>query len=254
MSDFSLETEDLSVNYGNTPAIWNVSLKTPLAKMIAILGPNGAGKSSFVKAVLGLITTMSGSVKFFDLPLKKALPKIAYVSQKEEIDWDFPITVLEVVLMGACGRCFRRISHQEKKKALVVLEQVGLLPLIHRSIRNLSGGEQQRLFLARALFQDPDMYFFDEPFSHVDSVTEKLFVQILQNKKMEGKTIFIVHHDLHTVKKYFDWVILLNTCLVAAGPLETTFTKENLLKAFGKNFIFLTEAAKLSEEKSSGWQ
>jgi manganese/zinc/iron transport system ATP- binding protein len=222
--------------------------------MIAILGPNGAGKSSFVKAVLGLIDKMSGSVKFLGLPLKKALPKIAYVSQKEAIDWDFPITVLEVVLMGSCGKCFRRTSAQEKKKALLVLEQVGLLPLIHRPIRNLSGGEQQRLFLARALFQDPDIYFFDEPFSHVDAVTEKLFIQILQTKKKEGKTIFIVHHDLHTVKKYFDWIVLLNTCLVSAGPLETTLTKENLLKTFGKNFIFLADAAKLSEEKSSGWQ
>jgi manganese/zinc/iron transport system ATP- binding protein len=197
---------------------------------------------------------MSGSVKFLGEPFSKMRCKVAYVPQKETIDWDFPITVQEVVLMGAYGKIFRRITSQERKKALSVLEEVGLLPLLHRPIRNLSGGEQQRLFLARALFQDPDIYFFDEPFSHVDAVTEKLFVRILQEKKKQGKTIFIVHHDLDTVAKYFDWIILLNTCLVAAGPLEKTFTQENLRKAFGKNFIFLAEAAKLSEEKSSGWQ
>ena len=175
-----------------------------------IVGPNGAGKSTLIKASLGLIKPISGKIEYFNLPLKDVQKRIAYVPQRQSVDWDFPITVRDLVLMGRYGRLgpLRWPRKADWAAADRYLEMVGMGPYAGRQISQLSGGQQQRVFIARALLQEADIYFMDEPFAGVDLATEKVIMNILSNLKSEGKTVFVVHHDLNTVESYFDWVVL----------------------------------------------
>jgi len=248
------EVEDLHVNYGKKQVLWDVSFSVPPGVMVAIVGPNGAGKSTLLKTALGLVEPLSGKIDLLGQPVKKVKQKIAYVPQRESVDWDFPITALELILMGRYGRLglLGRLRQADREAALRSLELVGMGDFAHTQIGQLSGGQQQRLFIARALVQGGSLFFLDEPFAGVDLATEKSIVSLLQAQKEEGKTIFSVHHDLPTVEEYFDWVILLNTRLIACGPVKQVFTAENLALTFGKSQELFDEAASLSAKSISG--
>lgn len=251
----ALQIQQLSVNYEKTPILWDVSLKVPPGHLVGVVGPNGAGKSTLIKACLGLVQPLSGSVLFFGKPLKDIRLQVAYVPQRATVDWDFPITVRDLVLMGRYGRLglFRRPTKADREAADHYLEMVGMLAYAHRQIGQLSGGQQQRVFFARALLQEADVYFMDEPFAGIDQATEAVLMDVLQRLKNEGKTLFVVHHDLNTVKKHFDWVILLNMRLIAYGTISEVFSPKNLATTYGKNIALFDEALKLSQHKASGF-
>ncbi len=252
--EHSLEADSLNINYGKTPILWDVSFKIPKELVIAIIGPNGAGKSTLLKAALGLVKPLSGKLSLLGKPISQVRQKIAYVPQRESIDWDFPVTAFEVVLMGRYGRLglFGRVKKADREAAYQALEMVGMTSFANRQISELSGGQQQRLFLARALVQNADLFLLDEPFAGVDLATEKATFELLRNLKMKGKTVFVVHHDLPSVEEYFDWALLLNTRLVAYGPVKEVFNRENLAKTFGKAAWLFDEAAELSAKSVSG--
>jgi manganese/zinc/iron transport system ATP- binding protein len=241
----ALEVHDLTVSYQRKPVLWNVDLAVPPGKLVGILGPNGAGKSTLIKAIMGLIPRSSGWVQVFGKPVEAQRDKVAYVPQRESVDWTFPVTAMDVVLMGRFGRIpwYRRIGRKEKELARLALDKVGMLPYANRQISNLSGGQQQRVFLARALVQDSEIYLMDEPFAGVDAATESAIVRLLQDLRSAGKTVLLVHHDLQTAKEYFDMVILLNMRLVAFGPTEQVFTPELLQKTYGGRLTILSDVA-----------
>jgi manganese/zinc/iron transport system ATP- binding protein len=249
-----LSVSQLTVTYDKTPVLWDISFSVPKGVMVGIIGPNGAGKSSLIKAALGIVKPVLGRVEFFGQPLGKVRNRVAYVPQRESVDWEFTITVKELVLMGRYGRLglFRRPSREDREAVEAYLRAVGMEAYADRQISKLSGGQQQRAFLARALYQEADVYFMDEPFAGVDLATEAVIIQLLQELRNAGKTVFVVHHDLNTVENYFDWVVLLNMRLVACGEAGTYFTPYYLHAAFGKNFALLDEALKLSGKKRSG--
>ncbi len=243
---WAIEAEELNINYGKTSVLWDVSFQIPKGLLVGIIGPNGAGKSSLLKAVLGLIKPLSGKIT--------TSASIAYVPQRETVDWDFPITAGELVLMGRFGKLglFKGLKRADYERAESALEQVGLLEMKDRQIGQFSGGQQQKLFLARALVQDAELFLFDEPFVGVDLASEKAIVEILKKQKELGKTILVVHHDLPSVKEYFDWALLLNTRLYGCGPVKEVFNKKNLAKMFGKNGSLFLEAADLTAKKTGG--
>ena len=250
----ALSVRSLSVNYDQTPVLWDISFEIPRGKIVGIIGPNGAGKSTLLKAVLGLTPSLSGKVEIFDSTLSNIRQRVAYVPQRESVDWDFPITVIELVLMGRYGRLglFRRPRKADREEAMRFLETVGMEGYAHRQINQLSGGQQQRVFLARALMQEADLYFMDEPLNGIDLGTEKLIMNLLKQLQASGKSLFIVHHDLNTVESYFDWCLLLNIRLVASGPTKEVFTPQNLNTTYGKSYALFDEALKLSSEKQLG--
>jgi len=245
MSAVPLEIHDMTVAYHRKPVLWDIDLVAPEGKLIGIVGPNGAGKSTLIKAVLGLIPLASGKVTFYGQPYARQRRLVGYVPQRESVDWDFPVTALDVVTMGTYGQLgwCRRPKARQRRQAKDCLAQVGMEAFARRQIRQLSGGQQQRVFLARALAQDAQIYFMDEPFAGVDAATEQAIVGLLQTLREGGKTVLVVHHDLQTVRDYFDHVILLNMRLIAAGQTETTFTTENLNKTYGGRLTVLDQAA-----------
>jgi manganese/zinc/iron transport system ATP- binding protein len=244
--EYAIEAEELNVNYGKTSILWDVSFQIPKGVLVGLLGPNGAGKSTLLKAALKLVKPLSGKISFSGT--------VAYVPQRETVDWDFPITAEEVVLMGRYGKLglFRGLKRADREAAAAALEQVGLSAYAHRQISQFSGGQQQRLFIARALVQNADLFLLDEPFAGVDLATEKAIMALLRKQKELGKTIVIVHHDLPSVEEYFDWALLLNNRLHGCGPVKEIFTRKNLAKAFGKNQALFDEAAHLSAKSISG--
>ncbi|NGX38945.1 MAG: High-affinity zinc uptake system ATP-binding protein ZnuC [Chlamydiae bacterium] len=250
----AVNVERLTVHYDNVPALWEVNFDVPPGKLVGIIGPNGAGKSTLLKTLLGVLKPISGEISFFGQTLKQMQGRTAYVPQRTSVDWDFPICVLDVVLMGLYGKLgiLKWASKSDRKAAEKALEKIGMLSFAKRQISELSGGQQQRVFLARALLQEADIYFMDEPFAGIDISTEKALVELLFILKEEGKTLFIVHHDLTTVRSYFDWVILMNTCLIASGPVEEVFTEENLEKTYGKSAYMIVRAKKLAQKQSKG--
>jgi manganese/zinc/iron transport system ATP- binding protein len=247
----ALEIHDMTVAYHRKPVLWDIDLAVPEGKLVGVVGPNGAGKTTLIKAVLGLVPLASGKVEIYGRPYREQRKLIGYVPQRESVDWDFPVTVRDVVLMGTYGRLgwVRRPGRAEREIAERSLEQVGMSEFASRQIRQLSGGQQQRVFLARALAQDARVYFMDEPFSGVDAATEAAIIELLQRLRSAGKTVFVVHHDLQTVRGYFDYVILLNMRLVACGPTETTFTPENLHETYGGRLTILDEAAEAVRQR-----
>lgn len=243
----ALEVHDVTVAFDRKPVLWNIDITLPQGKLIGIIGPNGAGKSTLIKAMMGILPLSSGFVKLFDQPLDEVRSRISYVPQRESIDWDFPASVLDVVLMGRYANVglFRRPRKADRDVALDCLKKVGMEAFTNRQISQLSGGQQQRTFLARALAQQADLYFMDEPFSGVDAATESAIVTLLRSMTSQNKTVVVVHHDLQSVKQYFDWVILLNTRLVAAGPTLTTFTTKNLQDTYGGKLTLMEDVAEL---------
>jgi manganese/zinc/iron transport system ATP- binding protein len=240
-----LVVQDLTVAYHRKPVVWDVDLEIPEGKLVSIVGPNGAGKSTLIKACLNLIPRTSGKILMYGLTYEKARKRIGYVPQRESVDWDFPVSALDVVAMGTYGKLgwFRRVNKRSKALAMQALDRVGLADYADRQISQLSGGQQQRTFLARALVQDADIYFMDEPFAAVDAATERAIVELLKELQQRGKTCLVVHHDLATVSQYFDWTVLLNMRVVAAGPTDKVFNPENLHKAYGGKLSLFSEAA-----------
>lgn len=240
-----LEIHDLTIAYHKKPVLWGVDLEVTPGQLIGIIGPNGAGKSTLIKACMGLLPTQSGWVKIFGRPLKDAPTRVGYVPQRESVDWDFPVSVMDVVLMGRYGRLglMRRPGKADREIARECLERVKLLPYANRQISNLSGGQQQRVFLARALAQEADLYFMDEPFAGVDAATEAAIVTVLEELRDQGKTLLVVHHDLPTARSYFDSLLLLNMNVVAFGPTESVFNADNLQKTYGGRLTILSEVA-----------
>lgn len=240
-----LEVHDMTVAYGTQPVLWDVDLALPEGHLIAIVGPNGAGKSTLLKAVLGLVRPLTGWAKIYGAPYSQRRSWVGYVPQRESVDWDFPTSALDVVTMGLYGRIgwFRRPSSKHTALARKCLEKLGMSEYEQRQISQLSGGQQQRVFLARALAQEARLYLMDEPFAGVDATTERAVLALLKDLRNEGKTVVAVHHDLQTVAEYFDYVVLLNMRLVAAGPVATTFTQENLQRTYGGRLTALSQAA-----------
>ncbi|MFD1178169.1 metal ABC transporter ATP-binding protein [Paenibacillus puldeungensis] len=241
MSQNALEVKDLTVAYHKKPVLTSVSFNIPPGKLIGVLGPNGAGKSTLLKAVLGLIPKVDGDVSIYGKPYREQRKEIGYVPQRESVDWDFPTNALDVVMMGRYGHLgwFRRPGAKERQIAMECLSKVGMADYAGRQISQLSGGQQQRVFLARALAQNARLYFMDEPFAGVDATTEKAIISLLHELKEQGKTVLVVHHDLSTVKEYFDHILLLNGELIASGPTEETFIAQNLHKAYGGRIAML---------------
>ncbi|UHA74632.1 metal ABC transporter ATP-binding protein [Paenibacillus sp. 481] len=234
-SQSPLRVQGLTVAYQKKPVLRNVSFEIPEGKLIGIIGPNGAGKSTLIKSVLGLIPKVSGDVEIYGKPYADTRKRVGYVPQRESVDWDFPTNALDVVMMGRYGHLgwFKRPGAKEKEIAMDCLSKVGMADFAQRQISQLSGGQQQRVFLARALAQNADLYFMDEPFVGVDAMTEKAIINLLNELKQQGKTVLVVHHDLATVKEYFDWVMLLNVDMIDYGPTEDVFTTETLQQTYG---------------------
>ncbi len=246
-----LEVHDLTVAYHRRPVLYGVDLTVPAGSLTGIIGPNGAGKSTFLKAVLGQLPLAAGWVKIFGAPYAGQCQRVGYVPQRESVDWDFPVNVMDVVLMGRYGRlrAGQRPGRADREIARSCLDEVQMLPLARRQIGNLSGGQRQRVFLARALAQESDLYFMDEPFSGVDASTEAAIIGLLREMKARGKTVVVVHHDLSTARDYFDRLILLNMRLVATGPTAEVFTPDLLQKTYGGRLTILSDVAQsLGEE------
>ena len=250
----AIEISDLTVAYERKPVLWEINLTVPQGILGGIVGPNGAGKSTLIKAILELIPRVSGTVKVMGQQIATERHRIAYVPQRESVDWDFPSTVLDVVLMGMYREIgwFRSTKKVHRDRAVEALERVGISDLKDRQISQLSGGQQQRTFLARALVQSSDILLLDEPFAAVDAATEQSIIQVLREQRDLGKTILVVHHDLHTVPQYFDHVLLINVHAVAWGPIAQTFNEENLKRTYGGRLTILdevTEAMRRSAQK-----
>jgi manganese/zinc/iron transport system ATP- binding protein len=242
--ELALQVADLTVAYNEKPVLWDIDLDVPSGILMAIVGPNGAGKTTLIKTILGLLDAAAGEVKIYGRSYKEQRKLVGYVPQRGSVDWDFPTSVLDVVMMGRYGQLgwFRRPGAEERKIATDALEKVGMAAFAGRQISQLSGGQQQRVFLARALAQDAQVYFMDEPFQGVDATTERAIVSLLQALRQAGKTVIVVHHDLQTVPEYFDWVTLLNVRRIASGPVSEVFTEENLRQTYGGRVAFLSRA------------
>ncbi len=254
LAELPLSVRDVTVAYHRKPVLWNLSLDIPAGSLVGLVGPNGAGKSTLLKTVVDMVPRISGEVLVFGERYAKTRCRVAYVPQRETVDWDFPATALDVVLMGTYGQLgwFRRVGHAERQRSLEALRKMEIEHLATRQISQLSGGQQQRTFLARALVQRADLYLMDEPFAAVDASTERAIVTLMRALQAQGKTILVVHHDLHTVPSYFDYLVLLNTRLVAAGPTSEVFTEDNLQKTYGGKLTLLEEVGEAMRLRDGG--
>lgn len=245
METAAIEVTDLTVAYRDQPVLWDIDLHVPQGVLMAIVGPNGAGKTTLIKAILGLVRPSAGQVLIAGKPYGQQRRLVGYVPQRGSVDWDFPTSVLDVVMMGRYGALgwLRRPGARERDMAMEALEKVGMVDFAERQISQLSGGQQQRVFLARALVQDAHVYFMDEPFVGVDAVTERAIITLLQDLRAAGKTVVVVHHDLQTVPEYFDWATLINVRRIASGPVADVFTEHNLRKTYGGRIAILGREA-----------
>ena len=252
--EIAVRVTDLTVAYHQRPVLWDIDLDVPAGKLMAVMGPNGAGKTTMIKAILGLIPAAAGSVEIFGRPYSTQRRRVGYVPQRGSVDWDFPTTVQDVVLMGRYGALgwFKRPGRREKEQALQALEKVGMAEFAPRQISQLSGGQQQRVFLARALVQEAEVYFMDEPFQGVDARTERAIIELLKELRAQGRTVIVVHHDLQTVREYFDWITLLNVRRIASGPVNSVFNEENLRLAYGGRVDFLDGKSKRDPDRDDG--
>ena len=245
MNNTMIQVENLSVNYAGNKAINDINLTIPTAQITGIIGPNGAGKSTLLKSLLGLID-YQGMVTFGGNKLKEVQKNIAYVEQRQELDLSFPINVFDTVLLGTYPKLglIKRPGKKEKQLAQEALEIVDMQNYSHRQIGELSGGQLQRVFIARAIAQQPDWFFLDEPFVGIDVVSEEVIVKVLKKLRDEGKSMVIVHHDLSKVTEYFDYLIMLNKTVSAFGPVEQVFKKNNLSDIYGTSFVDLVSGGK----------
>ena len=246
-----LDVHDMTVAYHHKPVLWNIDVTFHEASLIGVMGPNGAGKSTFIKAILGLVPRASGEVRLFGQPLSQVRKRIGYVPQRESVDWDFPISVFDLVLMGTYGQLgwFRRPGKKEREWAMTCMKDLCIEALARRQIGQLSGGQQQRAFLARALAQRADLYFMDEPMSGVDAGTEQAVFQLLQKLRENGKMVIVVHHYVRSAPQYFDQIMLLNTRLVAVGPTTEIFQQSNLQRTYGGRLNALETASVAIRDK-----
>ncbi|MGS2745015.1 metal ABC transporter ATP-binding protein [Halomonas sp. LS-001] len=246
-TDTALSIQNLTVSYHNQPVLWDINLDIPTGVMAGIVGPNGAGKSTLIKSLLGLVPSLSGEVMVHGRSYASQRRRVGYVPQRSSVDWDFPTTALDVVTMGLYGRLgwFRRPGRKERQASLEALEMVGMSDYAGRQISQLSGGQQQRVFLARALVQQADVYFLDEPMAGVDATTERAIIDILRRLRDAGKTLIVVHHDLQTVRNYFDWLLLLNVRVIASGKAEDVFNIDHLRQAYGGQIALLNDSDSL---------
>jgi manganese/zinc/iron transport system ATP- binding protein len=235
MSTPAVSISHLTVAYNNKPVLWDITAEIPQGVMLGVVGPNGAGKTTLIKSLVNLVKPMAGTIKIFGAPFAHIRDQIAYIPQRATIDWDFPVTVFDVVMMGRFGALgwFGRPRAQDHISVYETLERVGLEQYKDTPISHLSGGQQQRVFLARALVQHANLYILDEPFVGIDAATEKTVVAILQELRAQGKTLLIVHHDLHTITHYFDWLLLLNVSCISIGPTAQTYTPSMLQHTYG---------------------
>lgn len=248
----AIEVHDLTVSYDRKPVLWNVDFTIPEGQLIGIMGPNGSGKTTLIKSIMGLLPLNSGYVKLFHKNINQVRDKLSYVPQKESVDWDFPASVLDIVLMGRYGKrgLIKRLTKEDKAIAMDCLAKVGMQEYVNRQIAQLSGGQQQRVFLARALAKDAQIYLMDEPFAGIDVTTENTIIDLLREMRREGKTIVVVHHDLQSASDYFDWFVLLNTRLVASGPKQDVFTQDLLQQTYGGKLTLLSKVGDLLKEKA----
>ena len=251
--DIAIHVEDLTVTYNNEPALWDIDMEVPKGALMAIVGPNGAGKTTILKAILGLIKPNAGRISIFGKPAKKQKKLVAYVPQKASVDWDFPISVLDTALMGTYSSLgwIKRPGKLSRQKAISALKMVDMADLKDVQIGELSGSQQQKVFIARILAQDADIFLLDEPFHGVDQSTEKIIVNVLRNLKSNGKTVVVVHHDLQTVAEYFDWALLMNVRRIAFGPVKEALTEKNLCLAYGGKSGFLSMERIISSQVSA---
>ena len=237
----NIDVKGLSVNYGTKRVLTNIHLDIVSGNVYGVIGPNGAGKSTLFKCILGLIEYNAGQIEVLGDDIEDVRKQIAYVPQKDEVDWSFPATVRDIVLMGRYPykKILQRMNSTDLSIAKEAMELVGIADLANRQIGKLSGGQQQRVFIARALCQQADIFFLDEPFVGVDILTEEKIISILKDLASQGKTILVVHHDLSTVETYFDKVILLNQRLIAYGDTSEVYNQENIAKAYGPQLTIL---------------
>lgn len=251
--DVACEVHDLKVSYDEKPVLWGIDFEIPTGVLAGIIGPNGSGKTTLLNSILGLKDPERGYAEIFGEPISKVRKKVSYVPQRDTVDWDFPATVFEVVLMGRYGQLglFKRPGKADRKIAAESLEKVGMEAFRDRQISELSGGQQQRVFIARSLAQQAECFFFDEPFAGVDAASEESIIALMKGMVADGKTLIVVHHDLNSVQDYFDWLILLNLRMVAAGPTENVFTQENLSKTYGGQLTILSRIAEATGGKDN---
>jgi manganese/zinc/iron transport system ATP- binding protein len=235
----ALETRRLTVSYGRRPALWDIDARIPSRSLAAVVGPNGAGKSTLLRAALGLLPADAGQSLIFGRPARAALDRVAYVPQREQIDWDFPINVREVVEMGRYRSVgwLRRLPGAERARVAAAIERVGMGPYAERQIGELSGGQRQRVFIARALAQGAELMLLDEPFAGVDARTEASILRLLAELRDEGSTIVVVHHDIETVRASFDWALLLNVRAISCAPVAEALAPEMVGRAYGADFL-----------------
>lgn len=243
MAAYALEVHNLTVSYDRRPILRAVTFACEPGVVVGVVGPNGAGKSTLFKAILGLIPRGAGRVLIRGVAVDQHRRRIAYVPQREAVDWDYPAVVLDVVLMGRYGRLgwVRRPGAHDRQQAWAALEQVGMTDFARKQIGQLSGGQQQRVFLARALAQEADLLFLDEPFVGVDATTEAVIYQVIATLRDAGKTILVVNHDLSAVREHYDRLLLLNGRVVGFGPVAEVFTPEHLKATFGGRLTMLEQ-------------
>lgn len=248
MSSKAITVKGLSVSYERKVVLSNIYLDIEQGFLYGIIGPNGAGKSTLFKALLGLIKPNAGEVLIEGTAIQSKRRKVVYVPQKSDVDWSFPATVLDVVLMGRYPhkKLFQRLDPKDNEMALEALREMGIENLAKRQIGELSGGQQQRVFLARAICQQADIFLLDEPFVGVDMTTEEKIIHLLKKLAAEGKTLLVVHHDLSSVREYFDKIILLNQRLIAYGDTDQTFTEENVAQTYGGQLPILHQTGMIS--------
>jgi len=249
MTPSSISVKGLSVSYEKKRVLTNIYMEMEAGNVYGVVGPNGAGKSTLFKAILGLIDINAGAILIKGKQIEEIRKSVVYVPQKNDVDWNFPATVYDIVVMGRYPHksTFQRLNKEDHRIAAEALEEVGISNLKNRQIGELSGGQQQRVFIARALCQQAEIYLLDEPFVGVDMTTEDQIISILKKLANEGKTLLVVHHDLSSVDEYFDKVILLNQRLIAYGDTATTFTPENISKAYGGQLPILHKTGMVEE-------
>lgn len=252
VEDPIIELHNVTIAYNRKPVLWNADYTLPKGTLIGVIGPNGSGKTTMIKGIMGLVPLSSGYVRLFGKDLNQVRNRVSYVPQRGSVDWDFPASVIDVVLMGRAKprNLWRKYSKDDKRIALESLQKVKMERFANRQISELSGGQQQRVFLARSLAQEADLYLMDEPFAGVDVATEDAIMDLLKDMRAKNKTIMVVHHDLQTVQEYFDWVILLNTRLVASGPMQEVFHKELLYETYGGKLNILAQVGELIEKQA----
>jgi ABC-type Mn2+/Zn2+ transport system ATPase subunit len=245
-----LELENVSIGYGSKTVVEGLTFQVPNGASVAVVGPNGAGKSTLFKAIVGLLPLQRGRILIHGLPQGDHQDCVAYVPQREEVDWRFPVTVREVVMMGRYGQrgWFRRPSAADRAAVDRALAELGITSLGPQPIGDLSGGQQQRVFLARALAQEPHILLMDEPFSGVDVTAQEAALTLLDDLHAEGVTAIISTHDLNVAAAHFDYVLLLNRKLVAFGKPDEVLQEPNLAGAFGTHLLVMANGAMLIDD------